>query len=288
MVLRMRDDFCVFILSYDRPKNVPTIDSLDRYGYTGDWKIVIDHEEDIKPYTDEYGEDRVIFLDKDGALPELDRGDNFDRRDCNVYARQQMWDLAENLGYEYFLVLDDDYTNIQYRFDEDFSYNPEVMRDFDEYIERSIQFLEQAGLDTLCMAQGGDFIGGSEANLAQSVQTKRKAMNSFLCKTDRPFSFRGTINEDVNTYVRAAQYGKLFLTTNTASIEQETTQQEDGGLTGIYLDQGTYVKSFYTILYAPSCTSLMNLNDRADKRIHHRVEWRHAVPKIVPSQRRTN
>ena len=278
----MRDDFCIFIISYDRPTNVPTIDSLERYGYTGDWRLVVDHEADIGPYTEEYGEDKVIYLDKDGALPELDRGDNLNRRDCNVYARQQMWDLADELGYNYFLVLDDDYTNIQYRFNEQFEYDPEVMRDFDEYINASIEYLEQADLDTLCMAQGGDFIGGSEAAMAESVQTKRKAMNSFLCKTDRPFNFRGTINEDVNTYVRAAQYGKIFLTTNTASIEQETTQQEDGGLTGIYLDQGTYVKSFYTILYSPSCTSLTKLHDRGDDRIHHRVEWRNAVPKIVP------
>ena len=278
----MRDDFCIFIISYDRPTNVPTIDSLERYGYTGDWRLVVDHEGDIGPYTEEYGEDKVIYLDKDGALPELDRGDNLDRRDCNVYARQQMWDLADELGYDYFIVLDDDYTNIQYRFNEQFEYDPEVMRDFDDYIDASIKYLEQAGLDTLCMAQGGDFIGGSEAAMAKSVQTKRKAMNSFLCKTDRPFNFRGTINEDVNTYVRAAQYGKLFLTTNTASIEQETTQQEDGGLTGIYLDQGTYVKSFYTILYSPSCASLTKLHDRGDDRIHHRVEWRNAVPKIVP------
>jgi hypothetical protein len=278
----MRDDFCVFIISYDRPKNVPTIDTLERHGYTGDCYIVVDHDNDVKPYKQEHGEDCVIKLDKDDALPELDRGDNFDRRNCNVYARQQMWELADQLGYEYFLVLDDDYTNIQYRFDSNFEYNPEVMRDLDDYIDASIQFLESADLDVLCMAQGGDFIGGKNASFADRVMTRRKAMNSFLCKTDRPFDYRGTINEDVNTYVRAAQLGKVFLTTNTASIEQETTQQEDGGLTDIYLDVGTYVKSFYTILYAPSCASLMRLHDRADDRIHHRVSWRNAVPKIVP------
>jgi len=282
----MREDCCVFILSYDRPQNVPTVDALERYGYTGDWYIVIDHEEDIGPYEREYGEDNVIFLDKDDALPGLDRGDNFNRRDCNVYARQQLWDVADDLGYEYFLVLDDDYTNIQYRFNSEFEYDPEVMRDFDNYLAHSIRFLEKTNTDALCMAQGGDFIGGKSASFAQAVETKRKAMNSFLCKTDRPFNFRGTINEDVNTYIRAAQYGKIFLTANTASIEQEITQQEDGGLTDIYLDQGTYVKSFYTILYAPSCTSLTKLHDRADERIHHRVSWRNAVPKIVPESAR--
>lgn len=278
----MRDDFCVFILSYDRPKSVPTVDSLERYGYTGDWYIVVNHEDDIDSYKSEFSEETVIFLPDEGALPETDRGDNFDRHDTPLYTRNQLWETADKLGYEYFLVLDDDYTNIQYRFNSNFQYSPEVMRDFDSYINSSIKFLEQADLDVLCMSQGGDFIGGSNAALANKVQTKRKAMNSFLCKTNRPFQFRGTMNEDVSTYVRASQYGKLFLTTNTASIEQETTQQDSGGNQDLYLDMGTYLKSFYTILYAPSCTSLMRLHDRADDRVHHRISWRNAVPKIVP------
>lgn len=280
----MRDNFCIFILSYDRPERVKTIETLEKHGYTGDWFIVIDHEDDLGPYKRQHGEKHVVYLDKDDALPELDRGDNFDRRNCNVYARQQLWDVAADLGYDYFLVLDDDYCHFQYRFTESFDYHSsyEYLGDFDSYVNAAIQYLEDANLDTVAMAQGGDFIGGKEASMAQKVQAKRKAMNTFLCKTDRPFAYRGTINEDVNTYVRAQQLGKTFLTVNFVSVDQEDTQQEDGGLTDIYLDVGTYVKSFYTILYAPSCTSLMRLHDRADDRVHHRVSWRNAVPKIVP------
>jgi hypothetical protein len=284
----MRDDCCVFILSYDRPQNVKTVDTLEKHGYTGDWYIVIDHEDDRAPYEREHGAENVIFLEKDDALPDLDRGDNFNRRDCNVYARQQLWDVAEERGYDYFMVLDDDYYHFQYRFTESFEYHSsyEYLNDLDSYLDAAIEYLERADLDALCMAQGGDFIGGKQASFAQGVQTKRKAMNTFLCATDRPFDFRGTINEDVNTYVRAAQHGKVFLTVNFVSVDQEDTQQEDGGLTDIYLDQGTYVKSFYTILYAPSCASLTKLHDRADERIHHRVSWRNAVPKIVPESAR--
>jgi len=278
----MRDDFCVFIISHNRAGNVATYDALDRYNYTGDRYIVIDDEDDIQDYTDEYSEDTVIYLSNEGALPETDRGDNFEKHDTPLYTRNQLWDLADELGYEYFLVLDDDYTNIQYRFDNEFNYNPSTTRDFDAYVQPAIDYLEKAGIDTLCMAQGGDFIGGSEAGLAQAVQTKRKAMNSFLCKTDRPFKFRGTMNDDVNTYVRAAQYGKLFLTANLMSIEQGSTQQNEGGITDLYKAEGTYMKSFYTILYSPSCTSLRELSGRSADRIHHSISWRNAVPKIVP------
>lgn len=280
----MCDDFCIFILSYDRPERVKTIWALEKHGYSGDYYIVIDHKSDLQPYKKEHGEDRVVYLDKDDALPELDRGDNFNHRNCNVYARQQLWGVADDLGYDYFLVLDDDYRNFEYRFDESFDYihGYSYPKNIDRYIKAAIQYLNKAGLDTLAMAQGGDFISGDKANLAQKIQTKRKAMNTFLCKTDRPFDYRGTLNEDVNTYVRAQQLGKTFLTINFMSVNQENTQQEEGGLTDIYLDTGTYVKSFYTILYAPSCTSLFRLNGRLNDRIHHRVEWRNAVPKIVP------
>lgn len=278
----MRDDFCIFILSYGRPTNVPTIAALERYGYTGDWYIVIDHEDERQDYIDEHGEDRVLYFDKAEIADDVDRADNRGRMNINVYARNKVFDFAEGLNYNYFMVFDDDYTNIQWRFDAEFDYNPNITRDLDMYIDNAIQYLESAGLYTLCMAQGGDFIGGSEASMAQRVMTKRKAMNSFLFKTDRRVEFVGSINEDVNTYVRKQQLGQLFLTTNVITIEQEDTQQEEGGLTEIYLDAGTYQKSFYTILYSPSSASLTLLQDRTEPRIHHRVDWNTSVPKIVP------
>lgn len=278
----MNSNLVALILSHDRAGDIPTIGSLERYGYTGDWYIVIDDPDDIDPYTEEYGEDKVIYFDKDDVAPKMDRGDNFNRRNSILYARYQSFQIARDLGYDYFIQLDDDYSNIQYRFDETFSYNPEVMRDFDDFLDSAVDFIEDSEIDTLALAQGGDFIGGSESQLAECVKSKRKVMNSFICKADNQFDFRGSINEDVNTYTRAQQLGKVFLTTNAASIEQESTQQAEGGLTDLYRSQGTYIKSFYTLLYSPSSVSLGLLHDRTEPRIHHKVNWRTSVPKIVP------
>jgi len=281
----MRDDFCVFILSYNRPQNVPTVAALEEYGYTGDWYILIDHDDDIEPYTNEWGEENVIVLDKDDALPELDRGDNMNRRDCNVYARYQSFDVAQELGYDYFALFDDDYDRFRYRWNENGEYDGTIqVEDVDTMFEHLITYLEEANLHSIATSQGGDWIGGEEAHIANNngeITAKRKVMNTFVCKADRPFEFRGTINEDVNTYVRAAQLGKLFLTPNLISINQEETQQEDGGLTDIYLDQGTYMKSFYTILYSPSSVELNKMGD-TNYRIHHHIDWNASVPKIVP------
>jgi len=79
---------------------------------------------------------------------------------------------------------------------------------------------------------------------------KRKAMNTFFCSVERPFMFLGRINEDVNTYVLLGIRGKLFFMIGNIYIKQKTTQQNPGGLTDIYLDLSTYVKLFYTVMYA--------------------------------------
>lgn len=280
----MRDDFCALILSYNRAGNIPTIETLERHGYTGDWYIVIDSPNDRKPYVEEYGEDRVIYFDKDDTQPELDRGDNFNRRNSILYARYQSFQIARELGYDYFIQLDDDYATFEYRFGANREYGlRDRVEDLDKVFNASIDYMERADLDTICMSQGGDWIGGESAHIANdgTVGTKRKAMNSFICKADKQFDFRGSINEDVNTYSRAQQYGKVFLTHNIVSLEQERTQSNEGGLTDLYESEGTYIKSFYTVLYSPSSTTLSKMGE-ATNRIHHRINWNNAVPKIVP------
>jgi hypothetical protein len=279
----MRHNFVALILTHDRAGEVQTLDALDRFGYDGDWYMVVDHPDDVEPYTDEYGEDHVYYFEKDETQPAFDRGDNFEREGGIGYARYQSFAIARDLGYDYFIQLDDDYNWFGYRFNEAFDYiGTEYVPDLDATFDNAIDYLERADLDTICFAQGGDFIGGQDSQLASKVQAKRKAMNTFICRADAQFDFRGVVNEDVNTYVRAQQLGTLFLTVNFVSIDQGMTQQEDGGLTDLYHSEGTYVKSIYTVLYSPSSVTLYELVDRNDARIHHRVDWRTSVPKIVP------
>jgi len=105
-------------------------------------------------------------------------------------------------------------------------------------------------------------------------------MNSFLCSTDRPFSFVGSINEDVNTYTTLANRGDLFLTIPVFAINQKDSQKQKNGMSDIYKLQGTYIKSFTTILMQPSNVkiSMMNANH---KRIHHSIKWINTTPMII-------
>ena len=108
----------------------------------------------------------------------------------------------------------------------------------------------------------------------------RKAMNSsFICSVDRLLQFIGRINEDVNTYVLLGSRGVFVYPTNRPRPTRNAEQQRryDGI---ILLDAGTYVKSFYTVMYCPSCV-VVSAMGTAHRRLHHHIKWRYAVPKIL-------
>lgn len=282
--MMMRDDFAIFIISAARAGNVQTIETLEKHGYTGEWYILIDREEDIEPYEAEYGSDRVIYFDKDEVANEIDRADNLNRRDVNVYARNKVFEIAREMDYTWFAQFDDDYRSFKSRWNSAGVFGSYGVDDLDEIFSAMIEYADVADLDSIATAQGGDFIGGEQAHICNNdgdITAKQKVMNTFICNSERPFEFIGTINEDVNTYIRKAQLGKRFLTPNIIAVEQERTQQQEGGLTDAYLDWGTYVKSFYTILYSPSSVSLGKMGEK-EQRIHHHIDWGASIPKVVP------
>ena len=64
------------------------------------------------------------------------------------------------------------------------------------------------------------------------------------------------------------------------SVEQLQTQSNLGGLTDIYLNLGTYIKSFYSVILMPSAVKI-DLMGNKNKRLHHKVKWNYCVPKIL-------
>lgn len=272
--------FCVFILTHGRPNNVKTLKSLKDGNYTGDYFLICDNEDKtINQYYENFGKDKVIVFDKLEMSKKFDTFDNFSDRRTIVYARNYCFEIAEKLGYKYFLELDDDYTSFEYRRPINGTLAHIKCKQLDKLFDLMIDFLEQTKAITVCLSQGGDFLGG-ESSKVYIERLSRKAMNTFFCTTQRPFKFIGRINEDVNTYTYLQSKGDLMFTIADADIQQLQTQKNKGGMTDVYLDKGTYLKSFYTIMCMPSAVKISTMGER-NKRIHHRILWNYAVPKII-------
>ncbi|QCD37177.1 MULTISPECIES: GREB1-related protein [Muribaculaceae] len=278
-------NFVAFILSHGRADRVVTYDSLKKSGYTGRIVIVLDNEDPSAPeYISRFGNENVVIFDKAAIAETFDEGVPGDRRTI-VYARNACFDIAKKLGYRYFIELDDDYTVFEWRFDNRLRYitKDKVIRNLDAVFDIMLDFFKKIPAKSIAMAQGGDYLGGGAGGEGKQLRTKRKAMNSFICDTERRFTFLGRINEDVNTYTRNTSTGDLFLQIQQICLLQKQTQSNAGGMTEVYLDSGTYLKSFFTVMYQPSSVKVRTMGNEYvnQKRLHHRVNWTLTAPKII-------
>lgn len=276
------NSFVAFVLSHGRAGNVKTIRTLRRSGYTGKIIIVIDDEDTMEDdYKRIYGKENVVVFDKLDISRRYDTMDNFDERRTVFYARNACFEIAEKLGYKYFLELDDDYTQLAFKIVDNGKFKSKDVKEADTLFDSMIDFMNISGAYTVAFAQGGDFIGGKD-NGRFKKKIIRKAMNTFFCRTDRKFDFIGRVNEDVNTYCYNGIIGNLMMTYTDVAIEQRTTQKQTGGMTEQYLDSGTYLKSFYTVMCCPSCVYISMMGgSKKSMRLHHMVEWNYCTPKIL-------
>lgn len=274
-------NYTVFIISNNRPNKVYTEIMLKKYNYTGTYFIVLDNEDkSIEKYIKNFGEDKIKVFDKKAIADLTDEGNNFDNRRTTTHARNACFDIASELGYKYFLVLDDDYTVFRYRYIDKYI-TKGYIKNLDKLFLNTFNYYEKNNFISIAFAQGGDFIGGESCGLIKNyLYNSRKCMNSFFCSTERRFWFVGQLNEDVNTYVSLGNKGNLFLTIPFVGLEQKATQLTDGGMTDAYLKYGTYVKSFTTVMMQPSSVFVAMMGFTKN-RLHHRVIQRNTTPMII-------
>jgi len=283
----MPRNFAAFILTHGRADSVKTYGNLRKHGYTGRIFLVIDDEDkQAHAYHEKYPGEVIVFS-KAEASALFDEGDNFSDRRAVVYARNALWGIAEQLGITHFIELDDDYSNFYYRIDEAGEYGNWWAR-CDWLFDKMCDYLDATPFVTVALSQGGDHIGGGAGVTKNGAL--RKAMNAFVCRTDRPFEFPGRINEDTTAYTSLQRAGVPFLTIVAAQVNQGSTQANKGGLTDIYKAMGTYIKSFYSVMFCPSAVKVGVLKDGGSKggtkveghaRLHHKIDWKACAPQII-------
>lgn len=276
--------YCVFILSYGRADKVKTYHELRSEGYTGEIRVVISDDD---PQLEEYQarfKDELITFNRNKALEvtKTDMMDQMEDLSGVILARNYLFTLAREQGFTHFLELDDDYVRFEFRFPSGKQLLTQKIKNLDRAFEATFDFLDRSGALTIAWSQGGDLVGGlSGGNYTKKIL--RKAMNSFFCRVDRPFKFFGRINEDTNMYCYYGSRGKLIMQITDIDVGQTTTQTVEHGMTDLYLDYGTYLKSFYSVMIQPSSVLVKQMGV-VNFRWHHQIEWNATVPKILSDQ----
>lgn len=279
----MNDSFCAFILTFNRPNNQLTYRTLKNLDFKYPiYFIVSDDDPSLEEYKKLYG-DKVLEFNKENAVIETktDLMDNFRNKKAIIYARNYSFLLARRIGVRYFLQLDDDYYafNISnFKMRKWFLFSKNKKEGFNECIESCLEFYKNnPRILGFSLSQGGDFVGGIDRG---KMKVKRKCMNSFFFDVERSILFKGTLNEDVNFYTGSGARDGICLQNHIFKVTQNSTQKSCGGMTDSYLESGTYIKSFYSIMTNPSAVRIDAMGD-VNYRIHHRVDYNKVAPKII-------
>lgn len=279
----------VMILTHKRPGNVLTLGMLEKQGYTGPVYLLVD---DMDPTLEEYQErypGQVLVFSKAEVRERFDVGDNLPGSASVVFARNAAREAARKLGLTHYVELDDDYQYIGFAYDPqgrgavfDSTRLPNLDRVFSAFFDALDSMPPR--VVSLAMAQTGDYIGRA---VGVPVRIRfgllRKAMNVFFHRVDRPYTFPGRMNEDVNAYTYLAGLGTLHLTHPMLYMFQMRTQQNPGGMTEDYQNAGTWAKTAYSILRRPDAVRGQALGP-VNWRVHHRIDWRLAVPRIIRAE----
>lgn len=51
-------------------------------------------------------------------------------------------------------------------------------------------------------------------------------------------------------------------------------------MTDVYLDSGTFLKSFYSVIFSPQAVKIATMGAK-HKRLHHKIDWNACAPKIL-------
>lgn len=254
----MTNKFAVFILTHGRPHNQLTVKSLQDVGYTGEWYLVVDDQDDtFNEYVNVWGVDRVIVFHKDHFIRHTDVGLQVPVPKFAVFARNAIEHIATYMGYQTFMMLDDDITKIRIRLPEGDSLKSyQFYGNFDVIIDRAVNYVLDC--DIACMGLGfcNLYIGGVE-NFNKENPRQRLCAEAFIRNTAHPISWRLNMVEDLITSIDAAISGDVWF--QFLPIQCEIKMSEgavDGGNSDVYRQLGMYRISFMPVIAYPSSNAV--------------------------------
>ena len=254
----MTKKFAVFILTHGRPHNQLTVKSLQDVGYTGEWYLVVDDQDDtFDEYVKEWGADRVIVFHKDHFIKHTDTGLSVPVPKFAVFARNAIEFIAHSMGYKTFMMLDDDITKLRIRLPEGDSLKSfQINGQFDAIIESSVNYVLECDIACIGLGFCNLYIGGVE-NFNKENPRQRLCAEAFIRNTSHPILWRLNMVEDLITSIDAAMRGEVWF--QFLPIQCEIKMSEgvvDGGNSDVYRQLGMYRISFMPVIAYPSSNAV--------------------------------
>lgn len=240
-------NIALFILTHGRAHDIKTYETLKRFGTEKDVFLIVD---DMDDELDEYRNTfkNVEVFDKRSV--DVDTMTNAEEWCTPVYARNYAFELAKKKGYDYFVMLDDDISDLKIRAEKDGKLRSFDIKSIDDVFDGMAEFMAHSSVALLGFLPSGAYIGGLSGAYREKV--KRDITQVFMCRTKDGSYFKGVMNEDYIASLALANDGKTALSLFLINLFAPTRMSNKGGLHDTYAKMGVYVRDFYTCIAYPS------------------------------------
>lgn len=270
--------YAVFILTHGRPDYQLTLQTLQNRGYTGDYYLVVDDQDSTLPeYLANYG-DSVIVFDKDAYVSVTDTGLYTPQKNFAVFSRNAIEDIARDLGYDCFIMMDDDLTNFRFRYPEDNSFKSlKITQNLDKIFEAYIEYLMECDLACLCFGIHNNYMKGTDV-LYEENPRLRLCFTVYFRNCKFPVSWKLNMCEDRITSLECSRSGQVWLQLLNVQVDTvEIGGKIKGGNSEVYNSVDKFKQTFFPVMIFPDCNYCSYWKDHWITSLH----LSNICPKIV-------
>lgn len=278
----------IFVPSYHRADNLKTAKFFKRIGWDAQKiHVVIDSEaDDLAEYvrvTNSLGCQLHVFdMEEARARYDYVHRPSVSRRSAGQ-ARNMFYEIAQNLGIEFFMVQDDD--TIGYEIKRRGKYQRlACMDDIASVFEGVREFMLRRRIGLFGISQTGDFIGGQNDKLL-----RLKVMNTTFVYM--PYIYRGergVQDDDTSQFVNIMNEGLFTGSTGDGlALKQTPSATSPGGLTELYNECKLLNKALVCPIQFPSSIYAQHQENNGG-RIHHSIRHKYLFPRILKGTKRDN
>lgn len=275
----MRDDFAVFIITHGRPNNQRTLDTLLSMGYNGQYYLVLDDQDStIQQYLDIYPKDNVVIFNKNHYIQTIDSGMCEPVAKFAVFARNAVEDIARELGYKYFMMLDDDIYCFRIRYEVEGSLKSRRCYGIlDDVFMCCLDYMDTSSI--ACLMPGVCNMYRCGASAVQSWDSKyRISVNCFIRNVEYPVKWRLNMFEDLITDLDYNRTSQTWITFVPLQIDVGLGNGKvAGGNTDTYKSFDGFKMAFMPLMVYPDCNDVRFYKDHWKPITHSAI----AVNKII-------
>lgn len=256
----IHNNFITVIISHERAETMTTLKSLEKAGYSGDYRIVIDDDDkQIDLYKKKYGDKIVVFSKKEIAKT-TDIMNNRRKWGIPTYARNFVFQWAKENKYNYVLVIDDDIREFCFA-DDDINSKTvkrQSIKNINLVIGTMLQLLQSSNkLMAVGFCSEGMFFGGKNGGFKRTYD--RYVTQCMIFNVNKNLWYTGQLVED--SLLSVKYFDKVALRYYRTAVRSPVTAGNKAGGTD-YTDM--YAKAFYSVIYYPSGHKVYDCVERRD------------------------